>query len=316
MSVQMICCSHSPLMLTGIEETQGDAQARFFSTMEAVSRELHAFAPDLVVMFAPDHFNAFFYELMPPFCIGTAAEGSRDWGAEGGPMRVPRELATACVRHLHQHDIDVSLSHDMKVDHGLTIPLVQLTGSMARYDVLPVFINCAADPRPSMRRARQLGAEIGRFLADKSLRVAVIGSGGLSHDPPTPRFAKTSYEVARRLVKRATPSLEELQAREARVVKAARDLLVGRGPCLPPDAQWDTDFMRHIVALDNDALDAVSDAQIDAKAGIGGHEVRCWAAAAGAAQALAQGQALNPRERYYQIIPEWITGMGVITAQA
>jgi len=187
---------------------------------------------------------------------------------------------------------------------------------MARYDVLPVFINCAADPRPSMRRSRQVGEEIGRFLAYKSLRVAVVGSGGLSHDPPTPRYAKTSYEVARRLVKRATPSLEELQAREARVVKAARDLVVGRGPCQPPDTEWDIDFMRHIIELDHDALDAVSDAQIDARGGIGGHELRCWAAAAGAAQALAQGRALNPQERYYHVIPEWLTGMGVITAQA
>ena len=30
----------------------------------------------LVVVFGPDHFNGFFYELMPAFCIGTAAEGT------------------------------------------------------------------------------------------------------------------------------------------------------------------------------------------------------------------------------------------------
>lgn len=316
MPVQMICCSHSPLMLTGIEESQGDAQARFIATMEQVSQELHAFAPDLVVVFAPDHFNGFFYEMMPPFCIGAAAEGSRDWGAQGGPLRVPRELALACARHLHGQDIDISLSYDMKVDHGLTIPLVQLTGALARYDVLPIFLNCAADPRPSMRRARQLGAEVGRFLAQSSMRIAVLGSGGLSHDPPTPRLAQTSYEVARRLIKRATPSAEELQAREERVVRAARDMVVGRGPCKPPDAQWDTDFMHRIAAFDHDALDAISDAELDRKAGFGGHEVRCWVAAAAAAEALAGRQMLRPQVRYYQAIPEWLTGMGVLTAQA
>ncbi|MBF5007742.1 3-carboxyethylcatechol 2,3-dioxygenase [Diaphorobacter caeni] len=316
MSVQMICCSHSPLMLTGIEESQGDSQAAFFGTMETISRELQAFAPDVVVMFAPDHFNGFFYEMMPPFCMGTAAEGSRDWGAEGGPLRVPRDLAMDCVRHLHGKDFDISISHDMKVDHGLTIPLVQLTGALARYDVLPVFINCAADPRPSMRRIRQLGAEIGRFLATQSLRVAVLGSGGLSHDPPTPRLAKTSYEVARRLIKRATPSVEELQAREARVVKAARDLVVGRGPCMPPDVAWDQSFMRHMQKLDFDALDAIDDFEIDTRAGFGGHEVRCWVAAAAAAQEIAGGTPLTPKERYYDAIPEWLTGMGVMTAEA
>ncbi|WP_028601142.1 3-carboxyethylcatechol 2,3-dioxygenase [Ottowia thiooxydans] len=315
MPVQMICCSHSPLMLTGIEESQGDAQARFIATMEDVSQELHAFSPDLVVVFAPDHFNGFFYELMPPFCIGAAAEGSRDWGAEGGPLRVPRDLAVACVRHLHGADFDISLSYDMKVDHGLTIPLIQVTGALARYDVLPIFINCAGDPRPSMRRVRQLGAEIGRFLAGQSLRVAVLGSGGLSHDPPTPRLAQTSFEVARRLIKRATPSQEELQAREARVVKAARDMVLGRGPCKPPDVQWDDEFMQRIVALDHSALDAITDAELDSKAGFGGHEVRTWVAAAAACEAMAGRDALKPEIRYYQAIPEWLTGMGVVTAQ-
>ena len=53
----------------------------------------------------------------------------------------------------------------MKVDHGITIPLYKLTGALARYDVLPVFINCAADPRPSFRRVRAFGAAIGEFLA-------------------------------------------------------------------------------------------------------------------------------------------------------
>ena len=82
---------------------------------------------------------------------------------------------------------------------------MQVTGALARYDVLPVFLNCAADPRPSMRRVRQVGAAIGRFLSTRDLRVTVLGSGGLSHDPPTPRLAQTSNEVARRLIKRATP---------------------------------------------------------------------------------------------------------------
>ena len=36
----------------------------------------------------------------------------------------------------------------MKVDHGITIPLFKLTGALDRYNVLPVFINCAADPVP------------------------------------------------------------------------------------------------------------------------------------------------------------------------
>ena len=77
--------------------------------------------------------TGFFYELMPAFCIGTAAEGTNDWRLEGGALRVPRELALSCIRYLQSRDFDVAISHQMKVDHGITIPLFKLTGALARY---------------------------------------------------------------------------------------------------------------------------------------------------------------------------------------
>ena len=316
MPVQMILCSHSPLMLVGMEESQGDAQARFVDSMAEVAQELREFRPDLILSFGPDHFNGFFYDLMPQFCIGTAAEATRDWGAEGGALEVPRSLADGCVRHLHRQGFDVAISHAMKVDHGCTISLRQVAGSLDRYPVLPVFVNCAADPRPSMARVRALGVQIGRFLAAHNLRVTVLGSGGLSHDPPTPRLAQASPNMARRLIQRAVPSQEELQRREARVVNAARELVLGQGPCLPPDPDWDREFLRKIVAFDTEALDAIDDAEIDSRAGFGGHEVRTWVAASAAARVLAGNAYLQASTRYYEPIPEWLTGMGVVTAQA
>ena len=312
MAVQLICCSHSPLMVTGIEESEQNVQAQFFNELNEASSALHAFHPDLVVVFGPDHFNGFFYELMPAFCIGTAAEGSKDWHLEGGPLRVPRELATSCVRFLQSRDFDVAISHQMKVDHGITIPLFKLTGALARYDVLPVFVNCAADPRPSFRRVRRFGETIGEFLADKDLRVTIIGSGGLSHDPPTPRLAMSPPDVARRLIVRQTPTQEELDARENRVIRAARDLLIGQGPCLPPSEQWDRDFLHTFLGYKLEDFDRMTDEEIDRVAGFGAHEVRTWIAAAAAARKIGNPQ---PELRYYHLVPEWITGMAIVVAQ-
>jgi 2,3-dihydroxyphenylpropionate 1,2-dioxygenase len=309
MNVQLICCSHSPLMTTGIEETQGDVQAQFFHELAQASAALHAFNPDLVVVFGPDHFNGFFYELMPAFCIGTAAESTRDWHLESGPLRVPRDLALRCVRSLQAQDFDVALSHQMKVDHGITIPLFKLTGALARYSVLPVFINCAADPRPSFRRVRAFGEAIGAFLADQLMRITVIGSGGLSHDPPTPRLEMSPPDVARRLIVRATPAQDELDARESRVIAAARDLVAGKGPCLPPSEQWDRDFLATFLGSDLQEFDGMTDAEIDRVAGFGAHEVRTWVAAAAAARRMGEVRA---ELRYYHLVPEWITGMGIV----
>jgi 2,3-dihydroxyphenylpropionate 1,2-dioxygenase len=101
MPVQLICCSHSPLMTTGIEESGDGAQARFFSELANCAEAVRAFDPELVVVFGPDHFNGLFYDLMPAFCIGTAAESTKDWHLEAGPLRVPRaprlrRCAVAC----------------------------------------------------------------------------------------------------------------------------------------------------------------------------------------------------------------------------
>ena len=309
MSIQLICASHSPLMLTDVEESEAGVHAQFFRELDQCAAALHKFNPDLVVVFAPDHFNGFFYELMPMFCIGTAAQGTRDWHLEGGPLRVPRELAINCVRYLHSRDIDVAISHEMKVDHGTTIPLFKLTGALARYNVLPIFVNCAADPRPSFKRVRAFGTAIGEFLADKNLRITFIGSGGLSHDPPTPRLEMSPPDVAKRLIQRATPTPEEYDTRENRVIRAARDLVVGKGPCLPPDEQWDHNFLKSFVEAKLEDFDAMTDKEIDRVAGFGAHEVRTWVAAAAAAKTMGK---LKNELKYYHLVPEWITGMGIV----
>jgi 2,3-dihydroxyphenylpropionate 1,2-dioxygenase len=309
MSIQLICASHSPLMLTDVEESEAGVHAQFFRELDQCAAALHKFNPDLVVVFAPDHFNGFFYELMPMFCVGTAAQGTRDWHLEGGPLRVPRELAINCVRYLHSKDIDAAISHEMKVDHGTTIPLFKLTGALARYNVLPIFVNCAADPRPSFRRVRAFGTAIGEFLADKNMRITFIGSGGLSHDPPTPRLEMSPPDVAKRLIQRATPTPEEYDTRENRVIRAARDLVVGKGPCLPPDEQWDHNFLKSFVEARLEDFDSLTDKEIDRVAGFGAHEVRTWVAAAAAAKAMGK---LENELKYYHLVPEWITGMGIV----
>jgi 2,3-dihydroxyphenylpropionate 1,2-dioxygenase len=134
----------------------------------------------------------------------------------------------------------------------------------------------------------------------------------LSHDPPTPRLDLSPPDVAKRLIVRKEASQEELDAREARVIRAARDLTVGKGPCLPPDEQWDHDFLKSFVDYRLEDFDRMTDAEIDRVAGFGAHEVRTWVAAAAAARKMGHVQT---ELRYYHLVPEWITGMGIVVGQ-
>ncbi len=77
----------------------------------------------------------------------------------------------------------------MDVDHGTVQPLQTLFGDVASVPVIPIFINSVATPLGPIKRARALGAAVGDFLATLGKRVLVVGSGGLSHDPPVPTLA-------------------------------------------------------------------------------------------------------------------------------
>ena len=305
-----ICASHSPLMLVDMPDSQPGRQRRFHDAIAEAKLQVDRFDPELVVVFAPDHFNGLFLDMMPAFCIPTQAVSTRDWGLPDGPLNIPEQLALDMIAAVRAENIDVAISRRMKVDHGTTIPLHMLAGGLGRFEVLPVVINCAAEPRPSFARVRMLGEAIGRYLGTLDKRILIIGSGGLSHDPPTPRLEKVSDDVATRLIDRHVASADELKKREDRVVAAANALVNGSGPCMAPDLDWDKEFLMRLMGGDFNALDSYTDAELDRHAGFGSHEVRCWVAAFAAMSIVDEVQ---PELSFHEVIPEWVTGMAVLS---
>lgn len=65
--------SHSPLL--NLPGPSADLLTDIEAALAGARDFVADFAPDVVVTFSPDHYNGFFYKLMPPFCIGTSASG-------------------------------------------------------------------------------------------------------------------------------------------------------------------------------------------------------------------------------------------------
>lgn len=310
MSMKLICVSHSPMMDFIHPAPQVEAQARgMFATL---AQEVAAYDPELIVVFAPDHFNAFFYDLMPPFCIGLRAKCAGDWDIGEGPLNVPEKLALELVEAVQAEDVDVSYSYRMQADHGFTQPLELLAGSVARYPVIPIFINGAARPLPPCRRVLKLGEAVGRFLADRPERILVLGSGGLSHDPPTPQMGSVPPEVEEFLIAGRNPTPQARHTRQERVLSNGRLLAEGKGSSQPLDAEWDKGLLETFVAGDLTRFATMTDEEIRTRGGRGGHEIRAWIAAFACLQAAG---AYEAHTRYYHPIDEWIAGMGMVSAQ-
>ncbi|MEN9986455.1 MAG: hypothetical protein RI925_1957 [Pseudomonadota bacterium] len=310
MPVKLICASHTPLMDFCSPGAEVERAVRdTFATLAAEVRDYH---PELVVVFGPDHFNGFFYDLMPSFCIGVRAAAAGDWDIGHGPLAVPEAQALDLVKAVLADDVDVAYSYRMQADHGFTQPLELLCGSITRYPAIPVFVNGAAKPLPSCRRSVALGRAIGRHLAGSQQRILLIGSGGLSHDPPTPQMGSVPPEVEEFLIGGRNPTPEARQARQARVVATGQALARGEGASLPLNADWDKQLMEAFRIGDFDALAALSDEAILRDGGRGGQEIRAWIAAFAA---LAEFGPYHAEVRYYHPIQEWIAGMGMMSAQ-
>ncbi len=98
------------------------------------------------------------------------------------------------MRRVLDEGVDVcTYSYSMQADHGVTQPLHFLCeGKLDRYPTIPIFINGAAAPMPTTKRTIALGRAVGQYIKSLNLenepRVLVLGTGGLSHDPPTPQM--------------------------------------------------------------------------------------------------------------------------------
>ena len=308
MSTYVACCSHSPMMVMGLDQVVPGEQDRYHAAMASVAAELEAYDPELIVVFYPDHFIGFPLDLIPPFCVGINARSAEEFGIAEHQLDVPQEIAGELVEHLQGLNFDVAFSHNMTVDHGATLTLTQLLGDITRRKVLPILVNCTGGPRPSFRRVRQLGTAVGSYFASAGIKVAVLGSGGLSHDSPSSRIAKRSPERFLR-ANRRTP--EEQRQFELDGAENARRMLAGDVEASrPPNQQWDEEFLRMLLENDVEAIDGLTDDGIDTEAGGGTHEVRTWVAAAAAGRALG---ALPLQRTYYALMSEWITGMGIVS---
>lgn len=309
MTLALCCMSHSPLLnLPGPSaELLEDVEGALTTARDFVCE----YDPELVVIFSPDHYNGFFYKLMPAFCIGTAATGVGDYGTQTGPLTVPAELATQLAEHVLDSGVDVAISAGMDVDHGTVQPLERLFGDATAVPVIPIFINSVATPLGPLRRARALGAAVGAFLATLDTRVLVVGSGGLSHDPPVPTLATAPPAALDRIVHGVPMTTEQRRARQDAVAAAARQFAAGEGPCQPLNPDWDRSFLDLMDSGRFAELDGWTNTWIAGEAGNSAHEVRTWVAAFAA---LAAQGPYRTVDHYYRAAPDLIAGFAMRTA--
>ncbi len=199
--------SHAP-GITGRAHLARNTEKRdeFYAHLRAQRQELKASGAEAIIVIAAEHFANFFMNNMPAFCVGT---GERYAGPIEDPewLKIAKatvpgapELGTRLVREIMQ-TVDVAYAEEWKFDHGIMVPLHFLTPDY-QLPVIPVNINCQGPPLTPLHRAWAFGEAIRRACDAVPEKIALVGTGGISHWPATPDSGKINEAWDRQFLER------------------------------------------------------------------------------------------------------------------
>ncbi len=179
------CTAHTAAMLRVPPVGDDAARARrVFDAFGALHHSLIEARPDVLAVIATDHFQTFSYDTVPIFGIG---HGTRfeSWGEFGSPHAAYQGIEELCDRVIGAMvaaEFDLVSVAEMRLDHSFSCPLEFILKD-APIPILPIFVNCNVPPLPTLARSRAFGRELGTVLRAQKLapRVAILGTGGLSH---------------------------------------------------------------------------------------------------------------------------------------
>ncbi|MBT8079643.1 MAG: extradiol ring-cleavage dioxygenase [Gammaproteobacteria bacterium] len=192
-------CSHAP-GITGRANLVKDKALReeFYAAFDVQRQEIEASGAEALVVVAAEHFANFFMNNMPAYCVGMADyyEGpieDPEW-LQIERRKIPgnADLSLRLTREI-MNTVDVAYAEEWKFDHGIIVPLNFLT---PRFDmpVVPVNINCQGPPLTPLPRAWAFGEALRRACDAVPERIAIVGTGGISHWPATPDSGKINEE--------------------------------------------------------------------------------------------------------------------------
>ena len=215
-----VATSHVPAIGAAVDhgKTHEPYWQPLFEGVEPARRWFAEAAPDVCIIVYNDHASAFSFQSIPTFALGTAPEfPPADEGYGPRPVPVVKghdALAWHLAESLILGGFDLTLVNEMPVDHGLTVPLSVAFGRPGAWPcrVVPLCVNVIQYPPPTGNRCFDLGKAIRRAVESypEDLKVAVLGTGGMSHQLQGERAGLINSAFDRAFMDRLVSAPEEL----------------------------------------------------------------------------------------------------------
>jgi gallate dioxygenase len=187
-----IAASHTPTIGFAYDRDsrKDPVWAPIFEQFAPLARWLEEKRPHVLLLIYNDHVTSFFFDHYSAFALGVGPEWKvADEG--GGPRKLPPiaghpELAAHIGRSLMADEFDMSFFQHRALDHGTFSPLSMLLPHEPAWPakLIPLQMGVLQMPIPTARRFLKLGHALRRAIEsypDPDLRVALVATGGLSH---------------------------------------------------------------------------------------------------------------------------------------
>jgi protocatechuate 4,5-dioxygenase beta chain len=177
---------------------------RINSAFEVLRKQIEDYKPDAIIVVGDDQEDMFSLANNPAIAVYT---GDSVWGSslpayidlppEASRITIPvhQQLANVLIKGLVKRGFDPAKcdSMDVRGNHPergasdmIVYPWPKLVPKL-NIPVIPVFLNAYYPPQPTGLRCWELGEAIADTFKDRPERIAIYGSGGMSHDPFGPR---------------------------------------------------------------------------------------------------------------------------------
>lgn len=222
--------SHSPGIARAYDQglMRSPEWTGFFTAYENMHAWIKEKKVDVILFLYNDHLNNFEINNYPTFALGLAEEmpvldegfGKRNFN------NVPsnQEFGKYLAKFLVNEEFDISLCHELGLDHGIMSILPMMVGDDLQVPVVPLAVNVIQEPLPKPKRLWKLGQCLGKAVESypEDINVLVVSAGGLSHHLQGSSFGETNEPWDKKF-------MQLIESNPAPLIEASHDEYMRRG---------------------------------------------------------------------------------------
>lgn len=203
--VGAFCVPHVPLIASQPGVADKRQVEHVMATFARIRTRMVELRIDTAIVIGDDHYTIFGPHCLPSMLIGIGdVDGPHEnWlGHQRAPIANNPALAEHIMQHGFDHGFDWAVAKTLTIDHSTFVPYLKIIKDLGNVKMIPVYIAAGVVPLIRPRRCVQLGEMIRDAVSayDGNERVAIIGTGGLSHWVGYAEMGKVNEEFDHQMI--------------------------------------------------------------------------------------------------------------------